>query len=318
MDKIQINELRGIPLQSVLESFDAQRDPKDKNNWRTSAGRITVTDQQFYNHDEQKGGGGAIDLTTHLGGFKFPEALAYLASLAGRVATVEQYKIEADKHANRIIDRTPAPKKEIPSPDASKLSRVRAYLTDVRGISDELVQKTIASGRLWADKYGNAVFALHDPGLSGKLVGAELRGTYDTPFHGVRGEQKGMFFTGTAKTKKAVMVESAIDALSYEDLHPKSALIVSTTGATKENLIQVANGLRAQGYGIVSGFDNDKDGERFTKTLESTGPITREKPLVGKDWNNQLQELRKQQKEMPRKETAQKKMDKRTTAEHER
>lgn len=290
MNNNQISQLREIPLETVLAVFKAQPDPKDPmRNYRTSAGRITITGQQFYNHDLKEGGGGAIDLTVHLGGFKFPQAIAFLAKEVGVDAAITQYQVESVKHAKKIIDETPPPKQEIPLPDASKLSRVRAYLTDVRCIPDDLIDKTIATGRLWADKYGNAVFALHDPCLSGKLVGAELRGTYEKPFHGVRGEQKGMFFTGSAKTYKAVFVESAIDALSYEAMYPKSALVISTTGSAVDNLLQTATGLREKGYNLVAGFDNDKDGNRFAQTLEALGNVAREKPAVEKDWNKQLQ-----------------------------
>lgn len=295
MDKNKIAQLREIPLETVMAAFDATPDPKDPTrNWRTPVGRITVTGHQFYNHDRAEGGGGAIDLTSHIGGFKFPEALAFLARAAGREAAVMQYQVEAPKHANRIIDKTPAPKLEIPGPDASKLSRVRAYLTDRRGIDASIVDKTIAAGRLWADSHGNAVFSLQDPSLSGKMVGAELRGTYDKPFHGVRGEQKGMFFTGSSRADKAVFVESAIDALSYEALHPpKSALIVSTTGATKENLQTTAKLLQERGYKLVSGFDLDKDGDRFTSHLSEVGNVGRERPKTGKDWNDQLRAEKK-------------------------
>ncbi len=66
-----VDSMRETPLEVVLESFGAQRDKKDKHNWRTSAGRITVTDFKFYNHDTGKGGWGAIDLVKHLGNLDF-------------------------------------------------------------------------------------------------------------------------------------------------------------------------------------------------------------------------------------------------------
>lgn len=44
--------------EAVLERFGAQPDPQDpKRNWKSHAGRITVTDGKFYNHDQEQGGG---------------------------------------------------------------------------------------------------------------------------------------------------------------------------------------------------------------------------------------------------------------------
>lgn len=291
MDKNELSRIREIPLEMVLESFGAERDPQDpKRNWRTAAGRITVTDTKYFNHDAQVGGGGAIDLTQHLGNYGFREALAYLGNIAGHAAAVKQYQVEGKKHAQKILDTTPAPKQEIPVPDASKLNRVRNYLTETRSIPEPIVEKAIAKGRLWADKFGNAVFALSDPGLSGAQVGAELRGTYEKPFHGVRGQQKGMFFTGNAKSGVAVFVESGIEALSYEAMNP-NAMVVSTTGSTKEQLVKTAALLAERGFQLVAGFNNDKDGDRFSEWLnEAFQGVKREKPVEVKDWNDLLRQ----------------------------
>ncbi len=52
MEKSDIDKARGIDLETVLEGFGAIRDPADpKRNWKTHAGRVTVTDEKFYNHD---------------------------------------------------------------------------------------------------------------------------------------------------------------------------------------------------------------------------------------------------------------------------
>lgn len=259
---------------------------------------ITETEQssKFFNHDEGVGGGGAIDLTMHLGGFSFSQALAYLGNIAGHVATINQYQAEGPKHAKRILDKTPVPKHEIPVADGSKLNRVRAYLTETRAIPESIVEKSIAKGRLWADKFGNCVFVLSDPTLSGKMVGVELRGTYEKPFHGVRGEQKGMFFTGTAKASVAVFVESAIEGLSYEAMNPNT-LVISTTGSSVENLVQAATLLKERGYELVAGFNNDKDGDRAAKRfMDKVEGVRREKPEMVKDWNLLLQKQREEQR----------------------
>jgi hypothetical protein len=180
MDKDEIVRLRQLPLETVLEGFGAQRDPQDPTrNWKTQVGRITVTEGKFYNHDQEKGGGGAIDLVMHMGDFSFPKAVAWLGGHVGKDAAIAQYQAEAVKHAGRILETTPSPKLEVPAPDASKLARVKNYLVEKRAIPEPIVDVAIEKGRLWADKYGNAVFGLRD--VEGNQVGAELRGIYDKP-----------------------------------------------------------------------------------------------------------------------------------------
>lgn len=298
MNNNDLSRLRGIPLELVLESFGAERDPADPTrNWKSPAGRLTVTDSKFFNHDADKGGGGAIDLTIHLGGYSFAEALAHLGNIAGHSAAIAQYQLEGPKHAKKILDTTPAPKREapaheIPVPDGSKLNRVRAYLTGPRALPEAIVEKAIAKGRLWADRFGNAVFALSDPESSATQVGAELRGTYDKPFHGVRGEKKGLFFTGISRSKVGVFVESAIDALSYEAINP-NALVVSMTGSAKDSMLRTASILHDRGFKLIAAFDNDKDGERYSSWLkEEFQGVERHTPMVGKDWNEYIQHAR--------------------------
>ncbi|MDR8920774.1 hypothetical protein FEP54_05609 [Burkholderia multivorans] len=291
MDKLEISKLRETPLEAVLERFGAQPDPQDpKRNWKSHAGRITVTDGKFYNHDQEHGGGGAIDLAMHLGGFRFKEAVAWLGGNISRDAAITQYQAESRKHAERILDNTPAPKLGIPEPVASKLDRVRGYLTHKRDLPESIVENAIEKGRLWADKYANAVFSLRD--LEGKQIGAELRGTSDKPFHGVRGE-KGLFFTGTSKPKTAVFVESAIDAMSYQAMHPNT-LVIGTAGSGRDVMTAAARALDEKGFKIIAGFDADKPGDAQAKALAAAvqSPVERQRPSHGKDWNEQLRAQR--------------------------
>ncbi|QPH46373.1 DUF3991 and TOPRIM domain-containing protein (plasmid) [Pseudomonas fulva] len=287
MEKSDIDKARGIELEAVLEGFGAIRDPADpKRNWKTHAGRVTVTDEKFYNHDADKGGGGAIDLAMHLGGFGFKDAVAWLGGTHGREAAVQTYQAEARHQATRILDTTPKPKLEIPEPDPKKLARVLNYLTNTRGIPEQIVNTAIDKGRLWADKFGNAVFALRT--LDGKMSGAELRGTYSKPFHGIRGD-RGLYFTGKAASKLAVFVESSIEAMSYQALHPE-ALVIGTAGSTRDILQGAAKHLEGQGYKIVDGFNADKAGDRLGDRLKEavSQEVERQRPTAGKDWNIEL------------------------------
>ncbi len=301
-----------MSLEFVLESFGAERDPADpKRNWRTqNRDRVTVTGNQFFNHDQQEGGGGAIDLAAHLLGYSrndrtgFMKAVKHLSGIDLEGA-INQYVIEGRKHAKAIIDNTPKVKleAEIPPPSATKLPRVVRYLTEHREIPPPVVEKEINGGRLYADNFGNAVFRLTDPNLTGKMISVELRGTLpDKPFHGVRGEEKGFYFAGSTKSKVAVFVEAGVDALSLVALHP-DVMAVATVGARRETMQLVAQNLVKQGFEVRSGFDLDKTGNQLTNSLkEVVGESMKRQEInseylakyetvtgkKGKDWNDAL------------------------------
>ncbi|POR73748.1 hypothetical protein BKM30_26115 [Pseudomonas syringae pv. syringae] len=295
MDKKAIEAARSIDLDTVVEGFGGVRDEADpKKNWKTHAGRITITDEKFYNHDADVGGGGAIDLAMHLGGYRFKEAVAWLGGAHGREAAISTYQVEAKQQAERILDTTEKPKLEIPAPDQRKLDKVRTYLTEKRAIPEALVDVAIQKGRVWADKFSNAVFALRD--MEGKISGAELRGTYDKPFHGIRGD-RGLYFTGKSASKVAVFVESSIEAMSYQALNP-NALVIGTAGSTRDILQSAAKRLEAEKYKIVDGFNADKAGDQLGKRLQEavTQQVEVQRPTAGKDWNIELKAVREAQK----------------------
>lgn len=293
MDTVDLHHLRAVPLASVLEALGARRDPKDPaHNWRVGSLRLTIHGERFFDHTAtgathrlggRAGGGGALDLVQYLADVPFTEAarrLTELATLAPPPAT--PVAAAAPAPGAPSIDHRPAP-----TPDAARLPRVRWYLTQVRALPSPLVDGAIASGRLFADRQGNAVFRLRDD--FGRDVGFELRGTHDVPFHSVHG-QKGLFFAGSARHGTAAFVESAIDALSYRALYP-DALVVSTTGHAVDLPIRMAQRLAQRGFAIRAAFDADRDGDRMAERLREAlpGAVTRHRPEGAKDWNALLQ-----------------------------
>jgi hypothetical protein len=273
-------QARDLPLESVLERLGCVRDPKDKKNWRTPAGRVTVEGVKFYAHDQAKGGGGAIDLVMLLEETDYKGAVNRLgqdfgtgAVLAQAVATLKP-AIEAAAKALPQPFRAPEPKQE-------HWPKVRQYLTEVRRLSGELVDKLHELGKVYADRYSNAVFVL------GKGVGVELRGTGEKPFHGVRGEKE-PFIMADRGDKKVAFVESTIDALSLHELGFKGR-IVSMSGNSSALAKAKAAIYREQGLTVVAAFDNDRAGEQMAVNLGTP----REQLLPqGKDWNDDLRTAR--------------------------
>lgn len=278
MDAIELRRLREIPLDAVLESFGARRDPKDlRRNWRLDHHRITVTGDKFYDHDSAVGGGGAIDLALHLLGRppRHPSA-DDLAVAARHLGTTPP-----PRTAPAPIPPSPQP----PTPDLAQLPRVRGYLTERRAIPEPLVERELARGTLFADRHANAVFQLVDD--TGQPLGFEKRGTGERPFHSVYGH-KGLFITGRGDSRQAAFVESAIEALSYVAL--KGGLAISTTGNAVDLPYRMARHLQARGHRLVAAFNADRDGDRFAQRLiEHLGAVERDRPAGAKDWNQLLQ-----------------------------
>lgn len=288
MDFSVISQARAIPLEDVLERFGARRAVNDpKRNWKLDGSRITVHGALFYDHLREAGGGGAIDLACHLGGWKFREAMAWLTGDGALLRVGRERLAGAGSLASRASDASHFLPPPVPAP--GNLPRVRAYLCGERAIPAALVERGIARGEVFADARGNVVFVLRDERLN--PVGYELRGTRGKPFHCVAGERKGLFFARLTRNREATFVESGIEALSYLALEPKRTAI-STTGNSGELAEKLGRRLLDLGYALYAGFNADEAGDRMAQRLAErlAGRIQRHRPEsgVGKDWNDQL------------------------------
>ena len=144
----------------------------------------------------------------------------------------------------------------------------------------------IRSGKLYADNRGNAVFLLL--GKEKKVVGAELRGTTHSRWHGMAsGSKKGLgaFYVKNRNTDKIVLCESAIDALSYFALQP-GCMVVSTSGANPDPAWLPL--FMAKDFEIYCGFDNDEAGERAANKMIYLYPAVKRLRPTKHDWNEVL------------------------------
>ena len=268
----RLHQLRAIPLESVLLATGGNRDPQDKAKWHTSKGAISVTGMKFMNWNQGRGGGGAIDLAMHLNGLDFKTAVAWLR----RRFPLRDYSPSLP----------PVRSLTLPPPDPSKLRIVKQYLVHDRGITPSLVDSLVASGRLYADTRGNAVFLLL--GKENGPVGAELRGTGPACWRGMApGSQKdlGYFFIHAPKATMIVLCESAIDAISCFLLHP-SSLCVSTSGARPNPRWLPA--FLSQGVPVYCGFDADSTGDAMAQQMIAFYPAVRRLRPPAHDWNDVL------------------------------
>lgn len=255
-------------------TIGARQDRHDKAKWHTAQGVVSVTGMKFMNFSDGVGGGGAIDLAMHLNRQRFKTAVEWLSL---RFPCLPE----------------PAPPRPVPSElklptkDASRLQRVRRYLTCDRRLAPSQVEPLIESGRIYADTRGNAVFVLL--GKENTPVGAELRGTTRRPWRGMAvGSRKDLgYFSALAPQTATVVVlcESAIDAISCSEIHP-ARLCISTAGA-RPNPDWLAPLIRS-GYDVFCGFDSDPSGDHLAAAMIALYPSVKRLRPERKDWNDIL------------------------------
>jgi len=268
----RLDQLRRIPLPAVLREAGAQRDRSDKAKWHTLKGDISITGMKFMNWHQSRGGGGAIDLAMHLNDLDFKGAVAWLQ---------HHFSIAPNFEPPQVPRRL-----TLPPRDRSRLSAVKHYLVHDRAITPSLADSLMASGKLYADSRGNAVFLLL--GKENAPVGAELRGTGPQRWRGMApGSHKdlGYFSVGIPYATRVILCESAIDAISCLLLHPAS-LCLSTSGARPNPRWLPA--LLSRGLTVYCGFDSDDTGDVMAEQMIALHPSLHRLRPSRHDWNDVL------------------------------
>jgi len=308
--KALADEVRGIDLGDVLTALGATQDRHDRHMWRLDGHRINVdaTGRKFTDYGPGGGqGGGAIDLVKHVTGYGFTDAVDYLAQRHGVIGALAAVR----EHAPRQVEEIAAAPFQLPARDEDAWPMVRAYLTRERRLSPERVDELHERGDVYAERsgrYTNAVFVRRDE--EGTPTGASRRGV-GTSFKGLaRGSdrERGHFTINMGALRSTindytspalVVVESAIDAMSYADLHPHMVgQIVSTDGNGEPPTALMRRALDRL-WTMRGAFDRDLTGDAMWEVIkdvfpaEAMGdggrqPLWRETPKHGKDWNDEL------------------------------
>lgn len=288
---------RDIPLLEVAEKLGLSQDKRDKAKWRDDAGEfaISINGKKWFDHIADKGKVGSIDLVMHVTGWDFKQSVAWLGHGFDQTKTAAAVSARAVERSAELVtsamELAPfAP--PLPSPD--HLDRVRSYLVDTRGLEAPMVEHLVKHQVLYADDRANAVFLTTH--ASGEVSGAERRGTGLTPFHGsaTGSDREATFKIARGKPELLVLTESAIDACSWMQLHPRAenVVVASTSGARPvlpKSLESVADTAKL----IIVAFDNDKAGRqasaKLVESLSELGKkVSAQFPSEGKDWNAQL------------------------------
>jgi len=285
-----LRRLRGISLERVLADMGQFRTQKDRWQWRGAGHRITLDRQQFrwYDHEQQRGGGGAIDLVQHLLGCSFREAVAWLQDRYGPEPAAATVREAADRIVEASGDPPPF---RLPMADETAWPTARAYLVEQRGLPVELVERLHREGAVYATRHQDHINLVF-PATGGTCGLAEVHGTggrYKGLVAGSRRDDAWWSMrTGDGDVDRVVLVEAAIDAMSYAALHPtESALVVSTSGVRSWH--PVVDLAATHGWQIVCAYDADEAGDEAARRMMERCPeVVRERPPEGMDWNDVL------------------------------
>ncbi len=323
-----IDEVRQFNLEEVAERLGMERDRHDHKKWRTSGCAISIDASRgvFFDHLAQAGGGGAISLVTHVMQCDFVTAMDFLwgkpvdcsPRKANKIIPAKVKEPEKPPRCNRrdrtkwknvrdyLIDR-----RGLPSFLVNNLHRQGLIDADVRS-NVMFFRYSIESGF----QLGEAI------GASLRSISSNLK--LLTP--GTKRDRGWFFFSlGEGTVRKIFLVESPIDAMSLAALREDSiygrTIYISIDGAGSIPLPVLTDAVR-QGAKIILALDGDRPGEemswRIAKQLPSAigarslapdgerhyscqrhashdfacfascGSHRRMRPILGKDWNEQL------------------------------
>jgi hypothetical protein len=174
------------------------------------------------------------------------------------------------------------------------------YLS-ARGLRRETLGDPRFAGTWREDRRGGALFVHRDD--AGEVTGFEIKSRGFTGF--AAGGIKATWQSEARPTDRVLVVtESAIDALSYHQLHRDKlddrARYLSTAGAPSrrqfERLTRVLAGLPSAST-VVAAVDADDAGHKLARQLEAIARdvaglgFRRDVPVDGKDWNDVLQRV---------------------------
>ena len=272
-----MNELRDLDVAVVCEILGLQPDPNDSHQFKSDGFRISVTGQKWYDHEGQKGGGGAIDLVMHIRGVSYVSATQYLSV---------SHDVVNRGGLTRL--HPPKPKKPTHPPAVARhnTAAIKKYLVETRGINADLVQWCIDRDLIYADSRSNCCFRYGSA--------TELRGTGPVQWRAIYGIPDKPFLLPAALANRSgvAVLESAIDALSYRQLH-RDKMTVSVAGNGNHNLVHwVVSWAKHYCLPIYSAFDADKGGDIANKILlahadECGVNVIQDRPELN-DWNDEV------------------------------
>jgi hypothetical protein len=180
---------------------------------------------------------------------------------------------------------------EVTSRDAGlydKWLRMRPYhggYLEHRGLSAQTI--ALFSKRIRLDERNNVAFR-HDNLRD--FAGYELKNKGFTGFSA--GGSKALFgckVGDPGKTPVIVLTESAIDAMSYYQMKPQPGYYLSFAGGISRGQIPLLMWVVNRKAKVIIATDNDCQGEEYAAQIcQIRADAERDRPVIGKDWNDTL------------------------------
>lgn len=190
--------------------------------------------------------------------------------------------------------------RELSLAEADNCRRVFAYLCKTRGLDYDMLSALVKKGIIsQEEKTGNVLFKYYDD--RGKGIGAEKVGTStEHKFKGIAtGSAGGHGFEVVHGTgEKAFFFESAIDMLSYLQMHSKeldNCRLVSMMGVKPSIVLDTMLRHNIAPENVFLCSDNDTAGNEFARRLQEQYPDMKRiiTPDTYKDWNDMLRDIPK-------------------------
>ena len=177
---------------------------------------------------------------------------------------------------------------------ATPLTGNHNYLEQARDIPESTLNSARFTGRIYTDKYNNAIFPHHD---RQGVCGFEIRNYQFKGF--AKGGEKGLWYSNAKPDDTALVItESAIDGLSYHALHlPDKTRYFSIAGEMnpmQRNLLASAMQKLPRDGSVIIATDHDSGGQHLTQRINDIAATTgrddlniieHRPPKEGQDWN---------------------------------
>ncbi|MGA2222890.1 MAG: DUF3991 and TOPRIM domain-containing protein [Syntrophobacteraceae bacterium] len=250
----------------------------------------------YYSIRDDRDNGTIIHFLQHRGGGSLGQVRKTLRPWLGSDRPV----VPASSYVQTLVPTSKDRAGVIAEWERARVCTALPYLTS-RGLGPDVLALPRFAGRVRVDRRNNALFPHYD---KDGLCGFEIKNRGFTGF--ASGGTKGLWYSKAEATdRELVLVESAINAYSYQVLHPDElwTRYMSTGGELspqqrgdldlkQPGLLRLAMEKLPAGAVVLLAFDKDGPGEKLAEKVAAMAPDGREVrlalPDVGKDWNDML------------------------------
>lgn len=279
-----------VDLEAFLQGRGEKLLPSGREKRLARDHSITVDGNSWYDHASERGGG-PVSFVREQYGLSYPEAMQLLLGEEGEFVPL-------------VRERKDPPRKPfVRPPENLNMRRAYAYLVRSRGISREVVNAFAKSGSIYEDaEYHNCVFIGKDEMGIARHAHKRSTNSFGKAFRlNVEGSDPRYSFHHIGTDDTLYVFEAPIDLLSYISLHPKDWQrhgYVACCGVSfqpVQKMLERTPSIKT----VFLCLDNDEAGHtasaRMAALLKEQGLHLERLIPKGKDWNDDLTALRKQE-----------------------